>query len=137
MASENVEIAHRTYETYNRGDLDGFLAAMHPDVVWEENHPVFGFAGLDARYLGHDGVRRWWQETREMWTNPKGEINDIAPAGNNALIIGSTMRGTGAGSGIDVEMPFFHLFEFRDGKIARRRIYPERQEALEAVGLSE
>jgi ketosteroid isomerase-like protein len=34
-------------------------------------------------------------------------------------------------------VPLFHVFEFRDGKIARRRLYPDRQEALEAAGLRE
>lgn len=47
MPQENVEIVGRSIEAYNRGDLDAFLADLHPRVVWEENHPLFRFVGLD------------------------------------------------------------------------------------------
>jgi ketosteroid isomerase-like protein len=134
MSNENAETVRRQYDAYNRGDLDGVLATLHPDVAWEENHPVFGFVGLDPLYEGHDGFRRWWKATREMWTTVEAEIDEVTPAGDNALIVGTTMRGVGVGSGVVVEMRLFHLYDFRDGKIARRRIYPERREALEAAG---
>jgi ketosteroid isomerase-like protein len=85
-------------------------------------------------YEGHEEFRRWWKATREMWTTVEAEINEIAPAGDDRLVVGTTMRGVGAGSGLAVEMGFFHLYDFREGKITRRRIYPARQEALEAAG---
>jgi ketosteroid isomerase-like protein len=134
MAGENEEAVRRSYEAYNRGDLEGVLATMHPDVVWEENHSVFGFVGLDPVYVGHEEFRRWWKATREMWTTVEAEISEIALAGDDRLVVGTTMRGVGAGSGLAVEMRFFHLLDFREGKIARRRIYPEHQEALDAAG---
>jgi ketosteroid isomerase-like protein len=136
MSRENAEVVRRAYEAYNRGDLDGVLANVHPQVVWEENHPVFGFVGLDPVYEGHKGVRRWWEASREPWTTVEAVIDEITPVGEDALVVSNTMRGTGAGSGVAVELPFFHVFEFRDAKIIRRRLYPERREALEAVGLS-
>jgi ketosteroid isomerase-like protein len=81
MSRENVEVTRRAYAAYNRGDLDAVLATMHQDVVWEENHPVFGFVGLDPVYAGHEGVRRWWEATREMWKTVEAEIHEITPAG--------------------------------------------------------
>jgi ketosteroid isomerase-like protein len=137
VSRETVEIARRATKAYNRGDLDGFLANVHPRVVWEENHPVFGFVGLEPVYEGHEGVRLWWEATREPWQTVESEIHEITPAGNDSLVVFNTMHGTGAGSGVVVELPFFHVLDFRDGKIARRRLYPEREEALEAVGLRE
>jgi ketosteroid isomerase-like protein len=134
---ENVKVVRGAYEAYNQGDLDRFLAHVHTHVVWEENHPLFGFVGLEPVYEGHEGVRRWWEATREPWTTVEAKIDEITPVGDNALVVSNTMRGKGAGSGVAVELPFFHVVEFRDGKIARRRLYPERQEALEAVGLPE
>jgi ketosteroid isomerase-like protein len=137
MSRENVEVVCRSYEAYNRGDLEGVLATLHPRVVWEENHPVFGFVGLDPVYEGHEGFRRWWEATREPWTTVEAEIHEITPVGDDTLVVRTTMHGTGGGSGVVVELRFFHVIDFRDGKIARRRLYPERQEALEAVGLTE
>lgn len=138
MSREKVEVMlQRWVETYNQGDLDGFLAHVHPHVVWEENHPVFGFVGLDPVYEGHQGVRRWWQLTREPWKTVEAEIHEVTPAGDDAVVVSNTLHGTGAGSGVVVKLPFFQVFEFQDGKVARRRLYPERKEALEAAGLPE
>jgi ketosteroid isomerase-like protein len=137
MSQENVEVVRRSYEAYNQGDLEGVLATLHPRVVWEENHPVFGFVGLDPVYEGHEGFRRWWEATREPWTTVEAEIHEITPVGDDALVFSTTMHGTGGGSGVVVELRFFHVIDFRDGKIARRRLYPERQEALNAADLSE
>ena len=134
---ENSEVVHRTVALYNEGDLERFMNDIHPEVVWEENHPTFGFVGLDPAYEGHDGMRRWWQVTREMWETVELDVNAISPAGDDRLVVHLTLHGTGAGSGVDVEMNFFHVMDFRDGKMLRRRIYPGRAEALEAAGLSE
>jgi ketosteroid isomerase-like protein len=137
MSRENVEVVRRSIEAYNQGDLDGFLATLHPRVVWEENHPVFGFVGLEPVYEGHDGVRLWWEATREPWKTVEAETHEMTPVGDDALVVSTTMHGTGAGSGVVAELSFFHVLDFRDGRIARRRLYPERQEALEAAGLRE
>jgi ketosteroid isomerase-like protein len=137
MSRENAEVIRRWAETYNRGDLDGFLAYLHPRVVWEENHPVFGFVGLDPVYEGREGVRLWWEATRDPWKTVEVEIHEITPAGDDTVVVGNTLHGTGAGSGVVVKLPFFQVIELRDGKVTRRRLYPERKEALEAAGLEE
>jgi ketosteroid isomerase-like protein len=126
MSQENVEAVRRGVEAYNRADLDGFLAIMHPQMVWEENEPILGFVGLDPVYEGHDGTRRWWEASREPWEAMELEIEDITPAGDDAVVLTVMARGTGAGSGVAVQQHFIQLFEFRDGKIARRRLYSDR-----------
>ncbi len=47
------------------------------------------------------------------------------------------LSGKGEGSGVNVELATYHVLTFRDGKVARRRLYTDRAEALEAAGLSE
>lgn len=106
MWRENLEVLRRAYAAYNQGDLDGLLGQLRPRVIWEENHPLFGFVGLDPVYEGHEGVRRWWKETRQLWTTVEAVIDEITPVGDDALVVGNTMRGSGAGSGAAVEQPF-------------------------------
>ena len=43
----------------------------------------------------------------------------------------------GAGSGIPVELDVAHEFTIRDGLVVYFKVYGDRNEALEAVGLSE
>ncbi len=35
MSEENVALARKAIDALNRSDLDGFLAFLSPDVVWE------------------------------------------------------------------------------------------------------
>ena len=34
MASENVELIRRGYESFNRGDLDDVFARVDPEIEW-------------------------------------------------------------------------------------------------------
>jgi hypothetical protein len=52
MSEENVELAQRASEMFNRRDLHGFLALMAEDVRFE---PQMG-----PRFEGHDGIHRLW-----------------------------------------------------------------------------
>ncbi len=45
--------------------------------------------------------------------------------------------GRGATSGIPIDMELAHLYTIRDGKAAKVVEYMDRDEALEAAGLSE
>ncbi len=45
--------------------------------------------------------------------------------------------GKGRHSGIEVEMCVIDVLTFRDAKVTRHRLYADRAEALEAVGLQE
>src|SRR5436305_13063294 len=55
MSKENVELAHRSVDAFNRRDLDALLALMDEDV---EGVPPL--ASMEGNYHGHAGIRRWW-----------------------------------------------------------------------------
>ena len=55
MPRENVDLALRMCEGFNRRDLDAMLALMHDEI---EIEPRLG--ALEGDYRGHKGVRRWW-----------------------------------------------------------------------------
>jgi ketosteroid isomerase-like protein len=48
-----------------------------------------------------------------------------------------TFRGRGRQSGVEVNMEFFQLWTFDDGKVIRGQGFLDRDEALEAAGLRE
>ena len=59
-------------------------------------------------------------------------------AGDDVVLLIRNQRQWGRSSGIEVELPPFGMvFTIRDGKVVRMRIFPNRQSALEAAGLSE
>ena len=52
-------------------------------------------------------------------------------------VTGVLYEGRGKGSGARTEGRFWYVFKYHDGRLRRWELYPERAQALEAVGLSE
>jgi ketosteroid isomerase-like protein len=73
---------------------------------------------------------------QETWAKVHWEIERIVEAGD---VLVTFHRGTVVGreSGVEVMRELTTLFRVHDGKIASERIFLDRDEALEAVGLSE
>ena len=59
MSQENVEVVLDGADAINRRDPDGFIACLHPEVVWEESGDVL--PGLRGTYRGHSEAREWFE----------------------------------------------------------------------------
>ena len=57
MSQENVELARRAYDAFNRRDLDAFLAIADEEVEAESR-----LGAVEGGYHGHEGLRRWWND---------------------------------------------------------------------------
>ena len=131
MSQENVEIVRRCVEAYLAGDNEDALAAYDAEVEFDVSLRPEG-----QIYRGRAGVAeamRVWIGTWEDW---RVDIEDIADAGDRVLV---TLResGRGKGSGIEIDQRVFGVFTLRDGKIIRWKAFLDRDQALEAAGLSE
>ena len=62
------------------------------------------------------------------------EVEEMQDFGERILVI-STQRGRGKGSGIEWEGRFGMLFELRDGLIVRWTVYDDPTAATEAAGI--
>ena len=136
--SQNVEVLREVYELLNThfaelkgGDLDALLVFFDPDVVIEVVD-----APDPATYHGHDGVRRWFNDALGVWRAVRVEAEDVRESGEwTVALLRAHLRGEA--SGVEVELPLAALHQFRNGRIVRDRVYLNRAEALEAVGLGE
>ena len=61
MSQENVELAYRYVDAFNRRDLGTYLALTDEDV---EATPRTG--AMEGSYHGHDGARAWWATVRAV-----------------------------------------------------------------------
>jgi ketosteroid isomerase-like protein len=132
MSQENVEVARRAYEAFNAGDISGWLP-MHSADAELHDLPTVPDAGV---HRGHVEMRTWAEGILETTEYLRFEPQRFIEAGESVLV---PVRASAMGreSGVPVEMSFFHVFEFSDGKIRCLRSYVDEAEALEAVGLSE
>jgi ketosteroid isomerase-like protein len=69
----------------------------------------------------------------DAWNRGDLEEQEFIGAGEHVVVF-LRLMGKGRHSGIEVEMRVYDVFTFRDGKVARHRLYDSRAEALEAVG---
>ncbi|MDQ3572672.1 MAG: nuclear transport factor 2 family protein [Actinomycetota bacterium] len=128
MSEENVEIVRRMYEAFGRGDFEKSLACFSPDVVIDARHRVDGRVGQ-----GRDEMVAIFSEWMETWDEWREEIEEISEAGDRVLVI-STQRGRGKGSGLDWENRFWMLYEIQNDVISRWTVYDDPAAALEAAG---
>jgi len=132
MSQENVDVVRRGYNAFNRGDIDGVIETTGPEVRWDMSERVFN----PAVYEGHDGMRRFVEEIDEVWEEFRLEPQEFIDAGDK-VVVAHLIRGSGKGSGVDVELPSTSVYTLRGGKVVEAVMYREHGKALEAAGLRE
>ena len=131
MSQENVELVRRSYEAFNRRDLDAFLSLMDEDVEVVSRINV-----IEGGLHGHEGVRQWWQSWLDVWPDYELEIVETQDLGDVTLTA-LRARGHGAGSDVPFRDTAWQLGRWRNGKCVFWQVFNSRQEALQAAGLSE
>ena len=133
MSQENLEIMRAGYERFAAtGELVADLAT--DDFVWSMSN----FHGWPEQqiYEGIDGAKAFLSEWKDAWEGWELEVDGIHEAGDKVVVL-VRQRGRSKAAGMPVEMSFAQVWTLRDGKQARMDMYSDREEALEAAGLSE
>ena len=133
MYQENEEVVRRMLDAFNRDDVEAVLAAF--DTSCEINEPLEMPDSPATGFRGHDGIRQWMGNLRGV-AKARFEARSFTPNGD-LLLCELASRGLGRGSGAPIEWTTFAVMELRDGKIGRVRVFLDREEAHEAIGLSE
>jgi ketosteroid isomerase-like protein len=134
MSQENVELVRELTDAVNRLDVDALVALLTPDVVWEENPEL---PGLREVYRGRAEVRAWAEEVLEVVEDPHSEFEQITELRDDRVFTENVVAGRGKGSGVPEELRYWSVLWVAEGKIARRQVFWNRDEALEAAGLRE
>jgi ketosteroid isomerase-like protein len=123
-------LVERGYGAWSRGDLDGFLAVLAPDI---EFSAAAVFPGIQPQYHGHEGVRQFWAQIRDPFESFSIEPVRIEVQGDDAAVVDLHFRAIGKGSGVPVELDFFHAGRKRDGLVTELSSHTTREEALAAL----
>ena len=135
MSEENVEVVRRGYEAFARGDLDGVLEIMDPDVEWAPViAPILGVEPV----RGKDALRRFFTEDLvQGFDDFEATPVSIEDLGAETVLVNTHYFGRGRASRVPVSLDTFSLIVVRNGKTVSFRDYGTRSEALKAAGLSE
>ena len=131
MSQENVEIVKAAYDASNREDWDAFFKDMAPGFELDMTRAVGPVSGV----FKLDQFRRVVAEFAEHWESFRIEPHEFIEAGD-LVVVPWTAHARGR-DGIEVVSRPTFVWTIRDGAIERLSMYQERQDALEAVGLSE
>ncbi len=132
MSQENVEIVRRLFEARGRKDVAGALALLAENIEIDASRRV-----VDPIVLhGHDGFVKFIAMLDDAWSGQTAEPYDVVAHGDE-VVVPIRLTSTGRVSGAQVQASAAWVGQVRDGKITRMCVYQSKDEALEAVGLSE
>ena len=131
MSQENVELIRRQIEALNREDWDAAFKDAAPDAEFDLSRAV----GIDRGVYTFRQMRRLIEEFAKAWESVQSGADEFIDAGEHVVApFTNHLRGR---DGIEVQARGAWVWTIRDGAIVRGCLYQEREEALEAAGLSE
>jgi ketosteroid isomerase-like protein len=131
MPQENVKIVGAAIDAYNRGDWDAFVKDAASDFEFDLSRAV----GPNHGVYGRDQTQSLSSQFAEDWESVWIEPHEFIEAGEH-VVVPWTMHAVGR-NGIEVQTRVTMDWTIRNGAVERVCMYQERQEALEAAGLSE
>ena len=94
-------------------------------------------AVTDATYIGLEGADQWRRDIFDVVDDARYLLDEVLATGPDYVVITNRIVGRGSSSGVPVELRWWSIFWFRDGRIARAVGYARPREALAAVGMSD
>ena len=133
MSGENLETVRRHIEVWNRRDLTKWLASFHPDaeIDWSRSR-----GPLKGVYRGHGELETFWGEFWSTFEDVQLETHGLTEEGSEVVFSNTAhMRGR---EGIEVSASErARIQRSRTARSHGLRLFQDRAEALEAVGLRE
>ncbi len=124
------DLLEQLRDSYNDRDPDAFAAAWNPDCEW---HPFLtARVEGDPGYHGHNGIRAWFEDVDEMFSEIDVELEQFREVGDRLLVLGQ-MKATGRGSGAQVTSEVGWVVEPRGDRFQRGWAYMSHQEAERAA----
>jgi ketosteroid isomerase-like protein len=134
VSQENVDKLRRANAAFNRGDRDGMLAVLHPDI---ELRDLQNAPDSPEVLYGTEAVIAYLDEWDAAFDTFTAEINEYIDAGDFVIVV-THWHATGRDSGLATDLHTADVYEFADGKIVRATTaYADKRAALKAVGLEE
>lgn len=132
MSQGNVEIVRRSIDAYESGDIEAALAAYDVETVFD----VSSVRPEGGVFRGRDGVEKAILAWVGGWADYRFEVKEITDKGDRVLAIIREF-GRGEESGVEIDQHTFWVNTMRNGRIVHTKLFIDRDQALEAAGLSE
>jgi ketosteroid isomerase-like protein len=125
--SPNLAAIAEAHAAFARGDIDGILGKLAPDVEWRipESLPYGG------TYRAPDGVAAFYAALGRHWERYELVLERLVDAGSTVVSVGRFVA-TGP-EGVS-EAPFVLVWDLVDGQVVRMQQYTDTAGLLGALG---
>lgn len=115
MSQENLDLVRGGYDDFNGGNIEGVIARLHQEIEWIEpgggNAPAGTFKGPDS--VANDVFAKVPESFDEFTCT----VEDARDKGDT-VVVTARFKGTNK-SGVELNTRAEHVWEVRDGKVAR------------------
>jgi uncharacterized protein len=129
MSEQNVECVKGVYDAFGRGDVPAVLGAFTDDIEW-----------FEAEGMPYGGLHRGPEAVAQNVFGPITEDVEgfaVTPEqliGSDATVAAVVRyTGTGKATGKALDVPVVHVWDIRDGKLARFRQFIDTVKFAEVV----
>ena len=129
--SANVEVFLRGAEL-----VSGYEEAALLEITDENIELVPRRAATEGTFRGHDGIRRFLQDTRESFERFELDYTHVRDLDDGGVIALGMIHIRGRGSGVETDVPTAVIATFREGRVLTFMDYGEHEAALAAAGLA-
>jgi ketosteroid isomerase-like protein len=129
MTEQSVEVVEGVYKAFARGDVPAVLGAFAADIEW-----------FEAEGMPYGGLHRGGEAVAQKVFGPITEdVEGFAVTPEELIGSGGTVAavvrytGTGKETGKALDLPAVHVWDIRDGKLARFRQFIDTVRYAEVV----
>ncbi|MEA2469508.1 MAG: uncharacterized protein QOE38_506 [Thermoleophilaceae bacterium] len=129
MTEQSVEFVEEVYKAFARGDVPAVLGAFTDDIEW-----------FEAEGMPYGGLHRGGEAVAQNVFGPIAEdVEGFAVTPEEVIGSGATVAavvrytGTGKATGKALDVPVVHVWDIRDGKLARFRQFIDTIKFAEVV----
>lgn len=139
MSQQNIELVRSVSEALNLAIAnDDPTPVLHdfldPDIYWRAAEGAIDDVG---GMRGHEAIRRYIKDWTDGFDNLTLTPHEFVEVDAERVMTAQRLSGRAKHTGIETEVTFFVIYTIRKGRFVEVREYTTREEALEAVGLSE
>jgi ketosteroid isomerase-like protein len=136
MSQENVELVRAAFERWNARPVEPDFSLFDPNIVY---HPRADEPD-PSPHVGRDAYERLIRGFVESFVEVTFDVQELIDAGDRVIVstvLHAVPHGQGSTGGAGVSDTYVFVYKIRDGLAVEGWEYRTREEALEAVGLSE
>jgi hypothetical protein len=118
---DNIKVIQELYRAFREKDYDAFLRISTEDLEWVQNE---GFPNGTTHKGADEVIEGVFKANNNNWEGFDYEIEQFLDAGSSVIVIGM-YAGSHRVSGKSMRAAAAHVYDLRDGKVCRFRMFAD------------